>query len=525
MATFPISSTARTHVKLLDQVNVPFAASLTLNGDYAEVNLCIFVGSGSAAVAPQAAIHVGLRYAYPHPWTIGEHDTADSPSILEELASVYDSPKGSLHEIRLQGRLDTVPISFFAVTQEKFSPSDAHLLVADPALAAEAAATAAVHIDGAFLSLVATGRTDEDDKLAAMALLEAANEGATYHEPKLVNEGEGGTYFVYDETGDVVGVFKPTDEDPQGANNPKRKLNDNASHRADPETSLGKQPRTRLTIPADETAVREAAAYAIDRGYAGVPPTFLVRARHASFDNGKEAKLGSLQQFAVNECAAWDVGPACFAVQDVHRVGIFDIRTFNTDRHGGNLLCRKTEKPHGKVRYDLVPIDHAYCFPTALSEANWEWLYWPQAKVPFSQEELRYIESIDVAADVALLASMGLGEEALRVYRVTSTLLKKGAAAGLSLFEIGQLCYRGRNNSASQLEQVCAAFLDLEQRRHSGDIPLTSTVNDRGDAKNPSSSYLERLERALEVLCQACRHPSTPVIDDDNRAPSTISRG
>lgn len=518
MATFPISSTARTHVKLLDQVNVPFTASLSLSDDYAEVDLCVFVGSGSAAVAPQAAIHVSLRYVCPHPWT------TNSPSILEELASVYDNPKGSLHGIRLQERLGTIPISFFAVTKEKFSSSDAHLQVADPALAAEAVATAAVHNDDAFLSLVAAGRADEDDKLAAMALLEAANEGVAYREPKLVNEGEGGTYFVYDEMGDVVGVFKPTDEDPQGANNPKRKLTNDASRLTDPEASLEKQPRTRQTIPANETAVREAAAYAIDRGYAGVPPTFLVRARHASFDNGKEAKLGSLQQFAVSECAAWDVGPACFSVQDVHRVGIFDIRTFNTDRHGGNLLCRKTEKPHGKVRYDLIPIDHAYCFPTALSEANWEWLYWPQAKVPFSQEELRYIESIDVAADVALLTSMGLGEEALRVYRVTSTLLKKGAAAGLSLFEIGQLCYRGRNNSASQLEEVCAAFLDFEQCRHPGDIPLTSTANDHGDAKNPSPYCLEHLERALEVLCQTCLHPSNPVIDDVNRAPSTTSR-
>lgn len=325
----------------------------------------------------------------------------------------------------------------------------------------------------------------EDERLIA-SLLEEVNRGVTHHAPKLVDEGEGGTYFLYSESGAPIGVFKPTDEDPQADNNPKRRASEESGSPAESDKQ-----RARLSIPYNETAVREAAAYAIDRGYAGVPPTFLVEVKHPQFNNNhlkeEEIKLGSIQQFVESESASWDACPTSFSVRDVHRIGIFDIRTFNTDRHGGNILCKRKKgnaQPKGKVQYDLVPIDHAYCFPTSLSEANWEWLYWPQAKVPFSEEELRYINSIDIDSDVALLSCMGLSAEAVRVYRLTTTLLKKGAALGLTLYELGKLCYRGKNDSDSQLEAtIGAASLD-----------------------ESSADFNERIVLVLEDLCLShCR--------------------
>lgn len=417
---------ARRHsAKLGQMVNFPFAASLVLNDDHAEVLLYIFLGSNSTM--PQTAINIALRYPY-------QPLLADSKRPQFKIAAPACEP---LHQRFLDN---------FGLVAAKFA--DAHLQVASPA--ADHVETSAPAKKPQFLTL-ATLAENQDDATAAAALLEEANAGVALHAPQLVAEGEGGTYFVHDTTGATIGVFKPTDEDPQADNNPKRKK---SSNNGDEERE---KQRTRQSIPANETAVREAAAYAIDRGYAGVPPTFLVEARHSSFGED-QVKLGSLQQFASNECASWDVGPAAFSVADVHRIGLFDIRTFNTDRHGGNLLCRKAAQPQGKVQYDLVPIDHAYCFPTALGEANWEWLYWPQAKVPFTEDELRYIDSIDVEADLALLARLGLCREALRVYRTTATFLKKGAAAGLTLFELGKLCYRGRNDAHSQLETLFASL-------------------------------------------------------------------
>lgn len=478
------AAASRRPSKLLDQINFPFAASLVLNDDHAEVFLYIFLGSSTSM--PQAALNITLRYPY-------QPLLSDSKKPRFKIASPAgpaDLATSEHHQRFLLEHLDLAAIQL----------ADAHSQVpraqADQVL--EATTTAPVE----FLTLASSARfMRSDDEVAAGALLEEANAGVALHAPKLVAEGEGGTYFVYDTTGATVGVFKPNDEDPQADNNPKRK---NSLGGAEEERTKDEQ-RTRQSIPANETAVREAAAYAIDRGYAGVPPTFLVEARHPSFrGNGDEAKLGSLQQFATNECASWDVGPASFSVADVHRIGMFDIRTFNTDRHGGNLLCRKAAQPSGKVQYDLVPIDHAYCFPTALGEANWEWLYWPQAKVPFSEEELRYIDGIDVEADAALLARLGLSPEAVRVYRITTTFLKRGAAAGLTLFELGKLCYRGRNDTVSQLETICAT-LDLL---------------DDGDC---GARFDDRVSSALEHLCQTHR----PIVNNNNNnnLRTQVSRG
>jgi hypothetical protein len=39
--------------------------------------------------------------------------------------------------------------------------------------------------------------------------------------PTLVDDGLGGTYFIRDEHGDELSVFKPRDEEPNAINNPK----------------------------------------------------------------------------------------------------------------------------------------------------------------------------------------------------------------------------------------------------------------------------------------------------------------
>ena len=74
-----------------------------------------------------------------------------------------------------------------------------------------------------------------------------------------------------------------------------------------------------------------------------------------------------------------------FAVKDVHRIGILDLRLFNTDRHAGNMLVR--EVPTAKKtsantwldsQLELIPIDHGFCLPEALEPPYLEWLHWPQ---------------------------------------------------------------------------------------------------------------------------------------------------
>ena len=64
--------------------------------------------------------------------------------------------------------------------------------------------------------------------------------------------------------------------------------------------------------------------------------------------------------------------------------------------------------------------------------------------IPFDEGELDYIASLDAAHDVALLKQElpALRVESLRILEVSTELLKRGAAAGLSLAEIATIVTR-----------------------------------------------------------------------------------
>lgn len=111
-------------------------------------------------------------------------------------------------------------------------------------------------------------------------------------------------------------------------------------------------------------------------------------------------KLGSLQEFVHHECDTSEMGPSRFSARDVHRIGILDIRLFNTDRHAGNMLVRVIKPGAGaggvassgttggagrmgmgdQPQYELIPIDHGFCLPETLEAPYFEWLHWPQVR-------------------------------------------------------------------------------------------------------------------------------------------------
>lgn len=291
-------------------------------------------------------------------------------------------------------------------------------------------------------------------------------------EPEAAEQGLGGTYFFCNEAGRKVAIVKPCDEEPLAPNNPKgfvgRQLGD-----------LGLKP----TVRVGEAAMREVAAYLLDHDhFAKVPHTAFVRVAHPIFhvaqrldsSDGAELplKLGSMQEFVSHDCDTSELGPSRFATRDVHRIGLLDIRLFNTDRHAGNMLVRKPRAGSSvnlnaltrlvDAQYELVPIDHGFCLPEALEAPYFEWLYWPQAMIPFNEEELEYIKGLDPAADVELLRRhlpmLPIG--CLRTLEVATVLLKRCAAAGLSLSEIGCVCTRsmsGVDEEPSELERLCDA--------------------------------------------------------------------
>ncbi|GLJ16678.1 hypothetical protein SUGI_0286430 [Cryptomeria japonica] len=279
--------------------------------------------------------------------------------------------------------------------------------------------------------------------------------------PNMSKEGSGGAYFMQDPTGTkFIGVFKPIDEEPMAVNNP----------RGLPISLNGEGLKSGTRV--GEGAYREIAAYILDHpasgprsmggdetGFAGVPPTMMIRCSHsafhlaAGFDRSRqESKMGSLQKFVDSYSNCEDMGPAAFPVDEVHKITVLDMRLANTDRHGGNILVCKGEQ--SSIR--LVPIDHGYCLPDKFEDCTFEWMYWPQAQQPYKPETLKYIESLDADKDIELLRCHGwnLSLECSRVLRVSTMLLKKGAAAGLTPYEIALIMCRESLNKPSDIENI-----------------------------------------------------------------------
>ncbi|CBI34497.3 unnamed protein product, partial [Vitis vinifera] len=242
--------------------------------------------------------------------------------------------------------------------------------------------------------------------------------------PILSSEGTGGTYFMQDSLGlKYVSVFKPMDEEPMAVNNP----------RGLPASSNGEGLKRGTRV--GEGAVREVAAYVLDH------------------PKKEKVKIGSLQKFMNSHGSCEDMGPGAFPVEEVHKISVFDIRMANTDRHAGNILVNKEGKDGQIV---LIPIDHGYCLPENFEDCTFDWLYWPQARQPFSLDTIDYINSLDAEQDIALLKFCGweLSLECARTLRISTMLLKKGAQRGLTPFVIGSIMCRVTLNKESVIEEI-----------------------------------------------------------------------
>ncbi|KAK7273269.1 hypothetical protein RIF29_14318 [Crotalaria pallida] len=281
-------------------------------------------------------------------------------------------------------------------------------------------------------------------------------------EPIPIQSGLGGAYYFRNSDGENVAIVKPTDEAPYAPNNPKGFVG----------KALG-QPGLKRSVRVGETGFREVAAYLLDHNhFANVPCTALVKVRHSIFNvndrvNGNMhhnktqiSKIASLQKFIPHDFDASDHGTSSFPVSAVHKIGILDIRILNTDRHAGNLLVRKLE---GFGRFDqveLFPIDHGLCLPESLEDPYFEWIHWPQASIPFTDDELNYIYHLDPFHDSELLRRElpMIREACLRVLVLCTVFLKEAAAFGLCLAEIGEMMsreFQGHDEEPSELELIC----------------------------------------------------------------------
>lgn len=251
---------------------------------------------------------------------------------------------------------------------------------------------------------------------------------------QITSEGCGGVYFLQDRDArlkEPLGIFKPRDEEYMAPKNPRGYVKEGV-------VGLTEHPMNK-GFRIGNGAIRERAAYLLDEAYgnfSGVPVTNMM-----TLNVHGEEKEGSMQRFVESECSAEDMGTLKFAIPEVHKIGILDVRLFNTDRHAGNILLstRANEQTYG-----MTPIDHGFCLPSYkhLDGATFDWLQWPQAQFPFTCAELNHIESLDTDGDASTLRSLSMEEDCITTMRLSTALLQVGADAGFSLFEIGSCLQR-----------------------------------------------------------------------------------
>ena len=330
-------------------------------------------------------------------------------------------------------------------------------------------------------------------------------------EPIPIQSGLGGAYYFRNCDGENAAIVKPTDEEPYAPNNPKGFVGN----------ALG-QPGLKRSVRVGETGFREVAAYLLDHDhFANVPSTALVKVTHSIFNvndrvngnmhhNKKQiSKIASLQQFIPHDFDASDHGTSSFPVAAVHRIGILDIRILNTDRHAGNLLVRKLE---GLGRFDqveLVPIDHGLCLPESLEDPYFEWIHWPQASIPFSDDELNYIHNLDPFHDSEMLRMElpMIREACLRVLVLCTVFLKEAAAFDLCLAEIGDMMsreFQGQDEEPSELELVCIEakkLLDQEEfTSFEAGVGDKDATQFQLDCEDQGSDFNANIEGKLRVM-------------------------
>jgi len=290
----------------------------------------------------------------------------------------------------------------------------------------------------------------------------------------LCKEGVGGTYFLLDDEENKFGVFKPTDEEPGAINNPKELLDE-------------------PILPPGGGAKREVAAYLLDQSRAGVPETYFLNNVSSTVfctKNGNEPKSGSVQKYIDVIGSSSSFGSSCFLTEDVHKIGILDIRILNLDRNDENILVKKEADT-----LRLIPIDHTYSLPPTIQTPYFEWMYWKQAKLGFSDEMKDEVNKINIAEDAKLLRNIGIDEDSIMTMRITTTLLKKMVAKGKTLFEIAQMICPVGKCKTSKLEEIVQIVSKQVES-----VPNQICFNEKGEKREGGDLFIELFCRVIDEL-------------------------
>jgi hypothetical protein len=124
-------------------------------------------------------------------------------------------------------------------------------------------------------------------------------------------------------------------------------------------------------------------------------------------------------------------------------------------------------------------------------DCTFEWLYWPQARQPYSTETIDYIMSLDAEEDISLLAFHGwkLSLECTRTLHISTMLLKKGVERGLTPFAIGAMMCRETLKKESVVEEIV-------QEAQDSVLPGTSEATFLDTVSQIMDCHLDKIARS-----------------------------
>lgn len=323
------------------------------------------------------------------------------------------------------------------------------------------------HVDTHFYNMASLVRLEKAFREPELTeALRAIEEGQT---PKLLVEGINGTYMMPDRQGMPCGIFKPAEQETGTVGNPKGYFKT---------STMGV-----FGIRAGTGYLRERVAYLLDKGHkANIPYTTIAAFSHHAFNQeltSSKSLKGSFQVFARGCNHLVDTIPKSFRntvltgssfksyfksffmdmsakipTEQIHALAVFDIRVLNGDRHLKNALVDSSLK--------LYSIDHGLILPTQAKSLKFEWMQLPQAKLPFSNEMLEYIEDLNEETDAAILRDHKIEKDAIDRMRIAYKLLKIGAQSGLTAYEIGDLM-KGKKAISHFESVICNQIIVYKQ--------------------------------------------------------------
>ncbi|MFC2049474.1 hypothetical protein ACFLR2_02225 [Chlamydiota bacterium] len=256
-------------------------------------------------------------------------------------------------------------------------------------------------------------------------------------QPVLATTGLSGAYWMRGVNRQVLGLFKPFDEEIHAPHNPV-----SPRYRG----ALGLR-KTRGGCRVGESAHHEVAAFLVDEffGFGIVPKTYYAEFTHTTFFNAREnpyssrrvekTKIGSFQEYVggfvpVTQLNRTERG--AIPLDEFQLLVVLDVIIGNTDRNIGNILFGDEK---------IAAIDHGLCFPDRIEDLSlWYWVYFEQGKQPLLQsivDVLNHFPFEELA--IKLSKRCFISPNALQKLRERVVLFTEAVNAGLVPAQIENL--------------------------------------------------------------------------------------